>query len=129
MKRSGKTGWFTWLVTIAFIAFGIAFCVSDKSPPVAGNTAKDEKSAQRDAELAEARKQRQGQERIRAQLRDEGSAEFRNAKGYCGEVNAKNAYGASAGFVRYVAPNDHMSLIEGQAPQDIFDETWNAACK
>lgn len=124
-----KTGWFTKLLALAFIAFAVAFCAAEKKPVAPDRAVQEERAAQRDAELAEARKQRQGKERIRAQLRDDGSAQFRNTSGYCGEVNAKNAYGAYAGFVRYVAPNDHMSLIEGQAPQDLFDETWQTACK
>ncbi|MCK9466171.1 MAG: hypothetical protein M0Q29_09820 [Thiopseudomonas sp.] len=30
-KEKRKTGWFTWLLTIAFIIFAIAFCAADKT--------------------------------------------------------------------------------------------------
>lgn len=30
-KGKRKTGWFTWLLTIMFIVFAIAFCAADKS--------------------------------------------------------------------------------------------------
>lgn len=30
-KKKRRTGWFTWLLTIAFIIFAVAFCAADKS--------------------------------------------------------------------------------------------------
>lgn len=47
-------------------------------------------------------------ESLRAQLRDPGSAEFRNeritkAGALCGEVNAKNGMGGYVGFKKYVS--------------------------
>jgi hypothetical protein len=54
----------------------------------------------------------QAQQRVRDGLRDPGSAQFRNLRvvgqtpyerAVCGEVNAKNAFGAMTGFQGFVA--------------------------
>lgn len=123
-----KTGWFTWLLAIAFIAFGISFCVSDKKPASPPGVVDTGIGAKRDAELQEIRRQRVGRERVSGLLVDPGSAKFRSERGYCGEVNAKNSFGAYAGFARYVAPTDRLVFIEGQVPAEAFEDAWRAAC-
>ena len=64
----------------------------------------------------------EGQKRVRYTLKDPGSAEFRGARSgrsasepdwaiFCGEVNAKNSYGALGGFSRYVVV-DSVVIME-----------------
>lgn len=56
-------------------------------------------------------------ELVKRSLRDPDSAQFRNVSGGCGEVNAKNAYGAMAGFEPFyvrVTPGRAAELIMGQ---------------
>ncbi|WP_156314171.1 hypothetical protein [Brevundimonas sp. DS20] len=54
------------------------------------------------------------QKRVAEQLRDPASAQFRasrvNDGWVCGEVNGKNAYGAYAGFQRFVTGPNVVSL-------------------
>src|SRR5690606_1839783 len=57
----------------------------------------------RDAEMTEIKLQRLARELVTANLKDPDSAKFRNQKGVCGEVNAKNSFGGYAGFVRFIA--------------------------
>jgi hypothetical protein len=76
------------------------------------------------------------------QLRDPGSAQFRNIKqsgGFvCGEINGKNGYGAYNGFRRFYGTEDSVSID----PQDFsepfkglpsateqFDQFWSTLCK
>ena len=63
---------------------------------------------------------------VAEQLRDPASAQFRNSRikdGWvCGEVNGKNAYGAYAGFQRFVAGADVVSL----EPTGTDDDSENA---
>lgn len=56
------------------------------------------------------------QARVAEELRDPASAQFRNVRtkdGWvCGEVNGSNAYGAHAGFQRFVVGPDSVILEE-----------------
>jgi hypothetical protein len=51
---------------------------------------------------------------VAANLRDPGSADFRNMLGstsaVCGEVNGKNGFGAFAGFKRFVFADDTVTF-------------------
>lgn len=68
------------------------------------------------------------------QLLDPKSAQFRNVRlipdakrsdaaglGVCGEINGKNAYGAYAGFKRFVARRGETAKIEGDTGFDDLD--------
>ncbi len=53
-----------------------------------------------------------------AQMKDPGSAQFRNEKltaqqWLCGEMNVKNGMGAYAGFVRFIAGGPESVYVEG----------------
>lgn len=61
------------------------------------------------------------QEAIKRKLKDSSSAEFRNMKGICGEVNAKNGFGGYVGFKRYIASGD-IAVIEGEIDQSEFNQ-------
>lgn len=64
-----------------------------------------------------------GRERIRYVLKDGASAQFRGETHfrrddrdiYCGEVNAKNGFGAYDGFSRYIVLGS-VVVLEGEAP-------------
>lgn len=73
-------------------------------------------------------------QKVKEQLLDSDSAKFRNQKGNCGEVNAKNRMGGYTGFARYVYfPEDKSVIIESEAKDSIFtpqvmDGLWSSKC-
>lgn len=77
----------------------------------------------------------QTKDRVRNQLKDPKSAEFRNMRfvthqgtpAACGEVNSKNSYGGMSGFQRFVASGGNIVLLEEQAAD--FDNVWNELCQ
>lgn len=86
-----------------------------------------------------------GESNIKAMLKDEDSAEFRNEfvsrldggnLMLCGQVNSKNSFGAYTGYSRFIAsPNPNApSLIEGEAMGGLeaipgaFAEAYAGAC-
>lgn len=68
---------------------------------------------------------------IRYAAKDPDSVTFRAVEtkesgAVCGEFNAKNSYGAMAGFTRFIwqAP-DKLSVADGGDP---FEHAWNRVC-
>lgn len=84
-----------------------------------------------DTAINEIKLQRVVQGFVLANLKDPGSAEFRNQKGMCGEVNSKNSFGGYAGFQRYMAANENMVVFErgGQLSAQEFEQVWAQSCK
>lgn len=67
-------------------------------------------------------------------LKDAGSVEYRgevltrNGTNLCGEFNARNGYGAYAGFKRFIAePNRH--IVEGDPPSKWHGDNFDAMIK
>lgn len=75
------------------------------------------------------------QDRVRAQLKDPDSAEFRaghfsekgGAKVVCGEVNSKNSFGGFTGFQRFIAAGNLVFLEENMAAGEM-DKSWSLLC-
>lgn len=76
---------------------------------------------------------------VEAQLKDADSAKFRNEAVYpvagkekaftmCGEVNAKNSYGAYTGFKRVIASATSGRVLTDDGTE-IFDKFWWSQCK
>lgn len=75
-------------------------------------------------------------------LKDPGSAQFRGTyiseeratRFLCGEINAKNSYGAYVGFRKFVATDETgygLNMIRperGEARQNMFDRVWIDNC-
>lgn len=67
-----------------------------------------------------------GREKVRYVLKDGETAQFRGEQHfkrgdkdvYCGEVNAKNSYGAYGGFSRYVVLGS-VVVLHGEEPADL----------
>lgn len=75
--------------------------------------------------------------RVRMRLKDPYSAQFRNQRGVCGEVNAKNAMGAFTGYKRFVAATDYSVYFDTGSQIDteanrveaaLFDQEWSTHC-
>lgn len=78
-----------------------------------------------------------GKELVKYRLKDPSSAQFRNvyfvrarvggAPTTCGEVNAKNSFGAMTGFRRFLSAGRlEFTMIEGDNAD--FDEIWKGMC-
>ena len=68
---------------------------------------------------------------VRASLKDGDSAKFRNQSEMCGEVNAKNSFGAYTGFTKYIIANDKIYFEEqykDELGQVAFNDMWSSVC-
>ena len=80
--------------------------------------------------MQEIKVQRVVQGFVKANLKDPDSAEFRNQRGMCGEVNAKNSFGGYNGFKRFMAASEELVVIEGDGlmePSE-FEKAWSQMC-
>lgn len=74
-------------------------------------------------------------DKIRAQLKDPTSSEFRGvffsetggAKVVCGEVNSKNAFGGYTGFQRFIA-GGKLVFLEEDTGAETMTSTWHRFC-
>lgn len=68
-------------------------------------------------------------EAVLSSLKDPESAQFKNIKGYCGEVNSKNSYGGYVGFKKFVSVKG-ATVLEGAEGVDplTFTLIWEAHC-
>ncbi len=80
------------------------------------------------AEMIEIKSQRLAREWVQANLKDGNSAEFRNQKRFCGEVNAKNGFGAYMGFKRFLAVSSASIITEDMMKPGEFDKAWQIYC-
>lgn len=89
-----------------------------------------ERKAANEAAMQEIKMQRLAREFVSKNLKDPGSAEFRNQSRRCGEVNAKNSFGGYTGFRRFMAANENMVVFEGDGRMDPeeFNLAWRKAC-
>lgn len=74
------------------------------------------------------KKEKESKKLVIASLKDGESAKFQNVNGECGEVNAKNGFGAYTGFKRYIAPSGIGALFEESEPSLEFETIWYTHC-
>lgn len=86
--------------------------------------------ARQKAEMIEIRYQRVAREFVSGVLKDPESAEFRNQRGFCGEVNSKNSFGGYVGFRRFIAATQEMVVFEkdGRLGPGEFEQAWSKLC-
>lgn len=75
---------------------------------------------------------------VRNKMKDPGSVRFRNSRFHifqertamvCGEVNAKNGFGGSTGYQRYIAAGETFGpVLEEMMSSGEFAKTWNEIC-
>lgn len=68
-------------------------------------------------------------EHIKSQVKDPNSVAFRNVMGNCGEINAKNGFGAYVGFKRFLVKPDGQVVIENEDENTAFIPLWKEFCK
>ncbi|OCG21749.1 MULTISPECIES: hypothetical protein [unclassified Gilliamella] len=86
--------------------------------------------ADNDAEMQEMKQQQLAREYLTPHLKDPDSAEFRNQKGFCGEVNSNNSLGDKTGFQRFIVSDKDLYVLEqdsGFFGVD-FESLWNKMC-
>lgn len=90
----------------------------------------DADKARNKAEMTEIRYQRVAREFVLGVLKDPGSAEFRNQRGFCGEVNSKNSFGGYVGYKRFIAATKEMVVFEkdGRMSSNEFEQAWSKLC-
>lgn len=68
-------------------------------------------------------------ENVKTQVKDPDSVKFRNVKGNCGELNAKNGFGAYVGFKRFLVRSNSQLVIENEDENIAFIPMWKDICK
>ncbi|WP_226817317.1 hypothetical protein [Advenella sp. FME57] len=114
-------------IAVAFLIFsgGKKDETSDSSAAAA-----PEIPAKPDPQLTEIKMRVFAQGFVESALKDPESATYRNQRGVCGEVNAKNGFGGFTGYRRYVAVSKDLVAIEGESLKGSeFRKVWNQACK
>lgn len=114
-----------FLITI--LSLGLGGCEKSQA-----ETSKNDK-----AKISQAKEDNDRAERervkdlVKSRLKDPFSAQFRNIKQNCGEVNAKNEFGGYTGFSRFVVfeKNTRVSIEDGGKFQYVFEALWNKYCK
>ena len=62
-------------------------------------------------------------------LKDPDSADIRNHRGNCGEVNSKNGFGGYTGFKRFIASSAIVAIEGENMDSDEFQKAWDQVCK
>lgn len=75
-----------------------------------------------------------GEKYVRERVREPGAARFRNqfiGKGGapCGEVNAKDAFGAYLGYQRYISVARELTMLAHDMAPEEFEESWRELCR
>ena len=111
--------WMIAVVVIATLALSFVFATPNTSVP----------SPEKTAQIKAIEQQTQSRMALQGTLKDSSSAEIRNHKGYCGEVNSKNSFGGYTGFKRFIA-SPAIVAIEGENIEaDEFQKSWDVVCK
>ncbi len=110
---------------------GYAARTNDPARALEHSRSAAEKSKSRDEDLRRIKIQRMAREGIMPRLHDPEAAKFRNQRGACGEVNAKNLFGAYTGYKRFMYGGPDMIFIENDPALDdgAFEEAWEQLCK
>lgn len=82
-----------------------------------------------EAQMQEIKENRIAREFVQNRLKDPDSAQFRNQKGFCGEVNSKNGFGAYTGFKKFIAASPDLIVTETDMKPNEFQMAWDNVCK
>lgn len=112
------------LLFVALVIGLIGGCSKSKEEIAAEQKAKIDAQvkAEKEADLKKV------QEAVKYMLKDGESARFRNVVGNCGEVNAKNSYGAYDGFSRFVYKRDNGNVVFDNPNNFYFNAVVTSFC-
>ncbi|OJU74914.1 MAG: hypothetical protein BGN93_01395 [Acinetobacter sp. 39-4] len=131
-KQPKQTSLLTWIIGGLF-AFGVLFAVYAKTrTPTTTEVSQPKKENKAGLLLFFA------QEQIKQSAKDPSSVQFRGEQLHektkygavaCGQVNAKNSFGAYTGYKGFVATENDMTIyIENGANAKKFASKWNELC-
>lgn len=97
--------------------------------PTATPAQTNSRSAQ-DADLRRIKIERLAREEVKRHLKDPDTAQFRNQRGGCGEVNAKNLFGGYTGYKRFMFSGGGLLIFDGDPAleEGAFEESWIQLC-
>jgi len=109
---------------------GYAERASDPNLAVEHSRLAAEKRKSSDDDMRRIKIQRMAREGIMPKLHDPDTAKFRNQRGSCGEVNAKNLFGGYTGYKRFMYGGGDLIFLEGDPAfaDGAFDEAWDQLC-
>lgn len=121
------------LILLTLTTIGLSACVT--AEPIYRNPLPKSTATAKEINLAK--------QEVRDLMKDPSSVQFKNVAGYsigpsrltslCGQINAKNGYGAYNGFrhFTYLAGILNTNELEGKpAPwENVFNADWNRSCK
>lgn len=110
---------------------GYAERASNSNPAIEQGRLAAEKRKSSDDDMRRIKMQRMAREGIMPKLHDPDAAKFRNQRGACGEVNAKNLFGAYTGYKRFMYGGPSMIFIENdpKLADGAFEDAWEQLCK
>lgn len=110
---------------------GYAERASDPKLAIEHSRLAAEKRKSSDDDMRRIKMQRMAREGIMPKLHDPDAAKFRNQRGACGEVNAKNLFGAYTGYKRFMYGGPNMIFIENDPnlADGAFEDAWEQLCK
>ncbi len=132
-NETGSASGLTLLVAGAFVtagSLGWATWNWDAADAVNATGVQAANDARRQAEINEIKYQRMARDFVLPMLKDPDSAQFRNQRGFCGEVNSKNLLGGYVGFQRFIAADKAMVVMENDSAlaPGAFADAWQQFC-
>ena len=118
-----------------YILFAVIFlALINYKAPIFGEAANErikKEQLMNQKESKERNLNRLAREYLSPHLKDPNSAEFRNQKGLCGEVNSNNSFGGKVGYQRFIVGYKSLYILEresGLSPRD-FQKMWDELCE
>lgn len=111
-----------WIVIVAIL-------VALMAGVVIGMPKSTSPSPEKSAQIKAIEQQTQSRIALQGYLKDPVTAQIRNHKGSCGEVNSKNSFGGYTGFKRFIA-SPAIVAVEGESmASSDFQKAWSQVCK
>ena len=111
-----------WMIVIAIL---VALVIG----VIAGMPKSNNRSTEQTDQIKEIEQQTQSRMALHGYLKDPSSAEIRNHKGNCGEVNSKNSFGGYVGFRRFIASSAIVAVEGENMNADEFQKAWETVCQ
>ena len=111
-----------WIIIVAILValmVGVVIGMPKSTPP----------SPEKSAQIKAIEQQTQSRIALQGYLKDPVTAQIRNHKGNCGEVNSKNSFGGYTGFKRFIASPTIVAVEGENMDSGEFQKAWEQVCK
>ncbi|MFW2112531.1 hypothetical protein [Acinetobacter geminorum] len=120
--RKVYEGFFMKKIILLSLVFGLVGCDGEDIAPK--NAVKEDRVAN------VVSKDNKIKEIVKKELKDPLSAQFRDIKGQCGYVNAKNSYGGYSGFEQFIVLQNREAVFMQSSTDNLnFYLRWKAHCE